>query len=97
MAKETVILEIARGDSISALLEQGVVEPFTYTDGYTVYNIIGGTEVPAEFDRDAGTVTFGGRTMRINAFGFGHPERSSIRSRHDPQFVAREVFFGTDD
>jgi len=95
---ETVILEIARGDSMQELLEAGVIEerPVMAGNGewWPGHVVVGGTAVEAVFSDDRTIVEFAGMRKQTNAWGFSHGQREIFRQADSGCYLVNEVFFG---
>jgi len=97
-AKEKVILEIARGDSMEELLDAKVIEerPVMAGNGewWPGYVVIGGTAVEAVYSIDRENVEFAGMRKQTNAWGFSHGQRQIFRQADSGCYLVNEVFFG---
>ena len=95
MDKGSIVLEIARGDTIEALLDAGVIEPalFHCADGSPIdgYRVIGGTLVPIEEHFSTGCIAGGIRYE--NQYGFGRGQRPIMEQYESSCVLIHEVFY----
>lgn len=74
------VLEIARGDSIESLLENGIIAPqrlyAAQGGGFDGYVIVGGTKISgAVYRKENRVICDNGMVFKRSAYGFGNPPR----------------------